>query len=447
LLSRRVNIVGMRTKFILDLISVIKSRAAVIIFSFSTSILTARYLGPEGNGVIAALMIYPSLFLSLGSLGIRQSTTYFVGQQKFEIEKIYSATIAIWLFTSVFCLISCYFLIKYFTKGDYPEHLIYLALIAIPFSLYNTYSSGIFLGKQNIKEFNRINWIPAVLNFGFTALLLVVIPLGVSGAMVSSFAGVFILSLFVNGKLQGMLSLNLSFDWGIIKKMLSLGIVYAISLLVINLNYKSDILMLEWLSNSYQIGIYSKGSGIVQYLWEVPMVLSTLIFSKSAGAKDPYNFSKKVCQLLRFAIPIVLIASILLFFISEYVIVLLYGSQFFDSVSVLKVLIPGVLLLTIFKVLNMDMAGKGRPWLSMQAMLPAVILNVLLNYIWIPQHGADGSALASTISYSFAAVLFLLIYSKTVNIPLAQILKFNSEDKKLLISLIKGLRDKSYIKV
>lgn len=436
----------MASSFFKDLFSVFRSRTAVIAFGLITSIVTARVLGPEGNGVIAAIMVYPSLFLSLGSLGIRQSTTYFVGQKKFSLDDIYASTLAIWLLTSILCLVSCFVLIKYFTKGEYSNLLIALALITIPFSLYNTYTSGIFLGRQNIKEFNQINWIPAALNFFFTTLLITVIPLGVAGSMIGTFLGVFVLSFFVISKIRRDLIIRVSFKWEIIKPMLSLGIIYAVSLLVINLNYKADILLLERLSNNYELGIYSKGVGIIQYLWEVPMLLSTLIFSRSASAKDPKAFSKKVCQLLRFAIPLVFIASLILFLLADILIELMYGFQFKPSGSVLKILMPGVVLLTIFKVLNMDVAGKGKPWLSMKAMIPAVVLNIVLNYYWVPEYGANGSALASTISYSLAGILFIKLYSKEMGIPIIKMLRFTREDKELLITTLFGLKNKLLVK-
>src|SRR5690606_3485778 len=128
------------------------------------------------------------------------------------------------------------------------------------------------------------------------------------------------------------------------------------------------------------------------------------IFSRSAGAKDPYQFSIKVCRLLRFAGILILLASIILYFLSDFLIELLYGSEFLRSSLILKILLPGIFLMTIFKVLNMDIAGRGKPWLSMKAMIPAVMINIILNYLWIPKYEANGSALASTISYSFAAI-------------------------------------------
>jgi O-antigen/teichoic acid export membrane protein len=96
--------------------------------------------------------------------------------------------------------------------------------------------------------------------------------------------------------------------------MLSLGIIYAISLLIISLNYKLDIILLDKLSNNYQIGIYSKGASLMEYLWQIPMLLSTIIFSRSANSKDGKNFSYKVASLLRISFVLVGIASVFCLF-------------------------------------------------------------------------------------------------------------------------------------
>lgn len=110
---------------------------------------------------------------------------------------------------------------------------------------------------------------------------------------------------------------------------------------------------------------------------------------------------------------------------------------------VLKLLMPGIFLLTIFKVLFMDMAGKGKPWISLTAMIPAVIINILLNIWWIPAYGANGSALASTVSYSVAALVFLFVYSKKVNIPIKTIFSFTREDVEFVQGIYRKLRNKT----
>lgn len=87
--------------FISDVFRVGLSNFLIIIFGLLGSIITARIIGPEGNGIIASLLVYPSIFISFGSLGIRQSATYFIGKELFKVEEIKTAITQIWLFTTV----------------------------------------------------------------------------------------------------------------------------------------------------------------------------------------------------------------------------------------------------------------------------------------------------------------------------------------------------------
>ena len=144
------------------------------------------------------------------------------------------------------------------------------------------------------------------------------------------------------------------------------------------------------------------------------------------------RFSNKVCQLLRISGIFITLSSIVLGILAPWVIKLLFGDEFIPSAPVLVYLIPGVLLLTIFKVLNMDLAGRGKPWLSMKAMVPALVGNIVLNIFWVPEFGAKGAAVASTLSYSLAAILFLGIYSKEVNIPIREMLRYRRNDFKFV---------------
>lgn len=425
-----------KNSFLFDLLSVFTSRATVLSLGLFNTILTARYLGPEGNGIIAAVMVYPNLFMTIGALGIQQATTYYVGQKRFNLSQIYGAVLAILIFTTAFCMISCYILIHYLTKGHYSNLLVFWAIISLPFGFYTTYSSGIFLGLQKIKQYNSVNWIPSVINLVFTFLFIAVFPFGVPGSMAGTFLGVFILSFMVYFMIKKIVPVKPRFDFVIIRGVLKLGLIYAATAMIAVLNYKADIVLLERYSNSYQLGIYSKGAILVELLWQIPTVLSTITFSRSTAAKDPKAFSLKVCSLLRFASVLILILSILFYFSAHFVIALMYGKAFDGSADVIKILLPGVVLMTIYKVLYMDIAGKGKPWKSIEAMLPAVIVNIALNIWWIPKYGANGSAMASMVSYSLSAIIFLFIYSKHTSIPLKTMFTFSADDKELVTRLL-----------
>lgn len=421
--------------FVKDVFRVGISNFLMIFLGLGTSIITARYLGPEGNGIISGLLVYPSLFMTIGSLGIRQSVTYFLGKKIYNEDEIKTAITQIWFLSTLFSVLICFFLIRYFNQTGNNLFLVTLAVLPIPFSLFNTYNSGVFLGKNEIGKFNKINWIPSLIVFIGTAGFVVAFQFEVAGALIALIGGPLFMASILLFKNKFIKAFSLQFNWKIIKSMLSLGIIYAVSLLVINLNYKIDIILLDKFSSSFEMGIYSKGSGITQYLWQIPMLLSTIVFARSAVSKNDRKFSYKVTQLLRVSMVAIGIASLLFFLFSEVIIVGMYGEDFRGSIQVLKFLLPGVLILTIFKVMNMDLAGKGKPWVSMKAMIPALVINIVLNIVFIPKFGANGAALASTISYSLAGSLFLLFYSKTTKISIKEIITY----KKLDFAFLKNL--------
>lgn len=428
------------SSFLKDTLRIGLSNIIITAAGLGTSIITARLIGPEGNGIIAALLVYPSLFMSFGSLGIRQSTTYFLGKNIYSEDEIKTAITQIWMLTSIVSIITSYFLIRYLSNSGENITLVLLALLPIPFTLFNTYNSGIFLGKNDIKTFNKINWIPSVIALLGTGLFVALLKLNVPGAMLAAAGAPLFMSVLLLYKNKFLQAFKIQYDWKIIRNMLSLGIVYAISLLVINLNYKMDIILLDELSTPYELGIYSKGSGITQYLWQIPMIFSTIVFARSAVSKDGYKFSLQISQLLRLSFIAIAIGSLVLYLLSDIVIVGIYGEAFRGSISVLNYLLPGILILTIYKVMNMDLAGKGKPWISMKAMIPALFLNIALNILFIPKYGADGAAFSSTISYSIAGLLFMFFYSKEVKIPLKTILTYKRSDFEPISNIIKKLK-------
>lgn len=424
------------SSFIKDVLNVGLSKIFIIVFGLLTSSIIARQLGPEKSGIIASLLVFPSLFMTIGSLGIRQSATYFVGKKAFSEVDIKKAIVQIWFFTTIISLICCFYLLHYLNSENNLT-LIILAIMPIPFSLFNVYNSGIFLGKNQIKKFNKVQWIPKVVTFVLTVLLVVILPFDMKGYMLALLGGPFIIFILLIRENNFLNSFDLRLRWDIIGKLLKLGIVYAVALLVISLNYRLDIILLDYLSTSYEVGIYAKGSGIAQYLWQIPTLLSTIIFARSSTAKDDKLFSYKVIQILRISLIVTALCGIVLFFISDWLIISLFSESFKGSIHVLNMLLIGVILLTIYKVMNMDLAGKGKPWVSLKAMVPSLLLNVILNIMWIPEFGAKGAALASSISYSFAAILFLFFYSFEVGIPIRDILTFKRKDFDFINNLLK----------
>src|SRR5690606_9723530 len=129
------------SSFVSDVFKVLKSNVIIILSGVLTSVITARHIGPDGNGLIAGVAVYPSLFMTIGSLGIRQSTAYYLGKGIYPEDKIKTAITQIWVGTTAVCLIVCFVLMRYFSKSGDNLIWVILSLLPVPFSLFVTYNS------------------------------------------------------------------------------------------------------------------------------------------------------------------------------------------------------------------------------------------------------------------------------------------------------------------
>lgn len=419
-----------------DLLSVVKSKVAIIIFGVAKSVIIARYLGPELNGVLAGLLVYPSLFLAFGTLGIRKSAAFHLGGKIFTESEIKVSIAQIWLLSTIVNVIVVYLLIYYFTSVWDSQYLIMLAVAQLPFAMINNYISGLYLGKSDIKGDSRIQWIPALFMLISTFIFVILLNLSVKGALLAEISGPMVMSYFLIKRNNIIKELSLKLYPRVIKGLLVLGIGYASALLVTNLNIRINIILLERLSSTFEMGIYSKGAGLAQYLWQIPMLLSTIVFSRATLAKDKGTFSLKVILLLRLSILVITLGSIFILIFSKSIILLLFGNDFLPSSYVLMVLLPGVVSLTVYKVLNMDISGRGRPMIAFYSFLPALFFNIVLCYFLIPKYGALGSSISSTISFTIASAIFLGAYSYITKIPVRKIFGYSRNDFTVLKSII-----------
>src|SRR5436305_14851399 len=56
------------------------TRLLILLCIVGSSVVVARWLGPEGTGALAVLNVTVALALQLGSVGLTSATTYFVAK-------------------------------------------------------------------------------------------------------------------------------------------------------------------------------------------------------------------------------------------------------------------------------------------------------------------------------------------------------------------------------
>lgn len=419
------------SRFFKDIFSVSATNSVNTLLRFVAGIVLARALGPEGKGIYSSLMVVPAMVVTFAELGIRRSTIQHIGAKEYPLEKILSVLSFFFVFTSFTGIGISAFI--YFT-GEFEGFnslLIILALLTIPVNLLNKYNNGIFIGNQQYKTSNLLRSIPVILNLVFLLLFLFLMKLWVEGALFATLIANLVSSISGLLIILKRYKISIRYNPEIIKSLLGLGLVYAGALFLVRLNFRIDILILKYLSSNEQVGYYSLGASVAEG-WQSPFALGAVILSSSANSSNQSQVNKDVARLFRFVTLISLFIATVIYFISPFLIVKLYGKEFLPSVGVVQRILPAVLIVVIAKVLAQRLAGLKKTYLVYYIYLPALIINVILNFILIPQYQALGAVYSSVASYFFSFLLLLIFYCKHTHTPLLELVLFRKVDFQFL---------------
>ena len=386
------------------------TKIAIIIIGFTSSVITARYLGPEGKGILAVLITITGIATQFGNFGLHSSNTYFVAHDKAKLTKIISNTLWVSIFGGFIVSLTT-MAVLYSTKNlvlDVPFSLMLVALLSIPFSLLFMLGQNILLGIQKIKAFNVFELSKRLATFLVIFILLALLNLGVEAVVTTTtlFAAVFALLLVKN--LQSVGGRCFTFDMSLFKQMARYGLKGYLACLLAFLVLRFDMLMINYFLGAKHVGVYSIAAYIVDLLCLLPITVGMILFPKVSGMeKGSWSFTKKVVWVIGGGMFFVCLIAALL---AKPFTVFFYGQAFSGAIRALWWLLPGTFLLSVNTIFMNFFAGKGMPVIVVVSPFLALVANFIMNIYLIPTFGINGASFASSIAYliMFAASMIYL---------------------------------------
>lgn len=386
----------------------------ILFISMFQGILVARVLHAEGKGIIAVYMSIYGIVYALSNLGIGQSSSFLLSKEKLKVQEIASVQIVAICVVTLFTSISL-FIIFYIQDILNYEILIYF-LLMIPLALYVTYTTSFALSYRWIEKINGIKIIIA--SILFISLVFFYLLLGLKEIeyyFVSQLIAYLFAAIYVYSWTHRIEGYTYKFDnykllLGNSKKIVFKGITYALPLFIYGLNYKVDIWILNSLVDPIDIGVYSVGVTFAEMIWQLPAILSIIIFSYSVSNKDTKEFSTRLWEnnkkIMLLLLPVLVVYALII----KIFIPILFGEEFLYSYMIAFLLLPGTYAVVAFNILNADLAARGFPSVALSIFSIAAIVNIALNYLLIPIYGIDGAAIASSLSYIFASCVYVIRY-------------------------------------
>ncbi|MDP2718346.1 MAG: flippase [Dehalococcoidia bacterium] len=390
------------------------AQIAVTLLGLVLTIFMARELGSANFGKFSFAAGFTAIFAVFLNLGLDTLMVREIARDKSLASKymgnifIIKAVLAVIVFVSIVLVLK---LIKYPADTS-------MAVLIFGVSIVFTGFSFIFL--QTIQAFERMEYNALIsvasqivlVSLGLSALFLGYGLIGVVSAFaISSLFRLILSFLICRQKFAGpKVETDFKF-WKIIgKRALPLGVIPLAAIIT----QRADIVMLSGFKGDSAVGWYNAAVniplGFAQVPWLLMVALLPMMSASFMNSRDTliFIFEKSSKFLLILALPM----AVGMFLLSDRIILVLLGNEYYPSISALQILSWKLLLNFLGTPMSSALISMNKErQVAIISGLSAVI-NITLNLILIPPFSYTGAAAAS-ITTQF--ITFLIYYYFTSN--------------------------------
>ncbi len=383
-----------------------------MIISLIINIWLARYFGPDKYGAISYIFAFVGIFSFIANFGIGEILIRELVKNPNKRNELLGTSF--WLLSLGGFLA---FLISSIT-GLVTEPDTFTKMLIILYSTIFIWSpvnviSAYFQATVQAKKNAQVQIIGTIL----VSLFKVAIILSGKGVIWIIFA--FTLDyvvgavLYVVSYIKSDLKIK---DWvfnkTIARQFLSSSFLLMLSGATGYLLLRIDQVMIKFYLEKESVGIYAAGVKLSEIWYFIPGIIAgslspAIINAKTRGKEFYTNRLKKLYLLLG---SIALFISIFVTLLAPFIIKILYGGEYIESISVLQIYIWSSIGLFIGVGINKHLITENHLKTIFFYSSFSAILNIVLNMIMIPKLGINGSAYATLISYSVGPLIILMMY-------------------------------------
>lgn len=408
------------SQFVKDVGNTTVIQSISLVISICNAIIIARWLGPEGKGIVQLALLLPAIFGLFLNGGIGVANVYYTGNGQYNIATLTSNAITFTLIGTILglilfvvCLITG---VTEWVLQGVPLWLLLLASIGLPITLLTGYFSTILQGLQEIRQINLIRLAGSLMLLLLTVVLIAILGLGTYAAVAASIVStVATLLLLIRALKKHNASFRPQFRVDVMRNTLKFGLRGYVGNVLQFFNYRLDVFILNYFLGPASVGIYSVSVRLAELVWYFPNAVGFVIFPKAAASsRDEMN--RFTPQVFRITLLVSLILGVGIAIVGRPLINLVYTETFIDAFLPMLVLLPGAILLGTARVLTNDIAGRGFPQYNSISSGLSLILTVIFDLLLIPKLGILGAALASSLSYLLTFGTSIFFYFRVKNL-------------------------------
>ncbi|MEZ4599296.1 MAG: oligosaccharide flippase family protein [Syntrophotaleaceae bacterium] len=407
-------------------------RAFLAFLAFGISIINARYLGPEGVGILALLLLVKAFAFRFGNLGFGSSFAFFVAKEKADFRQIFKISKYVSLVISIACLLIFLNIWKNPISpwNDIQFSYYLIAVSVLPFTFFNNFTQRILSGRLKITKLNIASILNVLIQLILVIFLVVLFKFGIYGAIISSvfsdIAMTIILIIFAKTESNvNLVEENVIEEIKTTKLLKNLWNYGRWTYLLMFTNLLVEELPLVFLKkitgDNILVGFFSKARSVGRQSRLVVEPFTQMLFPFTAASTEE-RATRRTNILCRNSLIIMTLVIITLMIFIKPIIVLLYGEEFIPSAKIYIALAPGVIIFPFGHFLEIHVAASGKPRDIFIASVSTLIVSVGICFLLIPRYGSVGAGLSVSLIYMFRALFRLIAYVRMTKSPVKQII-------------------------
>ncbi len=382
---------------------------AIMLLGSVGGLFLARALGPTHRGDLVTILQWPAMIGGVVSLGITQSTCYWISRRPDKSIPLMSTAVAASLATGVVIAALGPWLAALIGRNAEVRSDLTLVLALTPLYI----AGGVWMSALQATNISRWNLTRAaqpvvylVAVVGLWALgMLTLITVVIAFAM--SLAGQTLYAAIVARRVVGGHSWP---DRSLLSPLYAYGTKVSLSSIPQLVNVSVDQLILSVMPSviAAQLGNYAVAASLSWLALPAASAFGSVAFpriARVAGADGLLRIERisLIGAGLTAGATIGVVCLLAPVFVPT-----LFGSGYRDAIVALWLLAPGTVFLALNRVLGDLLQGRGRPLIRSVGEGLGAIATIALLFTLIPQFGIRGAAIASSVTYALV-FLFLLL--------------------------------------
>lgn len=387
------------------------------IISLVVTIYLARYLGTIGFGKYSFVFSYLAFFGIISDLGFYAILVREMSRDSSNVPKLIGNAFVIRSILTFFAVVLS---ITVITLTSYPSDTttyVYIAAFTLLFTSFSDLYTTIFQANLRMEYSIIAKLVFKVLS---TSLILwIIFSHGtLMQVMIALVFSEMVKTLIIFSFSKKFVKQRFEIDFRLWKYLLKEALPIALSSVIWIIYYQMDIVMLSAMKGDAAVGIYSaayklfEASSLIPHAFMISLfpIMSALFKTSKDRLVKSYKLALK--YLLIIALPIAIGITLL----ANKIILLIYGTEFANSATVLQILTWTLVFTFVNFLLLQLLTSIDKQKLNTISTGTCAIVNVILNFVLIPVFSYNGAAIATVATNAVLFVVSFYFVSKHLQV-------------------------------